>query len=262
MENLSLSPIGIIRTQMRMKFDAPHQPSGHKKQINTIELFPGHNFEQGLLDLDGFSVIWILWWFHLNNNWRPLVRPPRGINKKRGVFATRSPHRPNPIGITAVPLLGINGRSIYVGECDLLDQTPILDIKPYLSAVDCFPEAKKGWTADLEAPLEATYRVTVSKLAQKQLDWLKEEHSIDFISRATEILAVNPQVHRTRRISRSGNGFKMGCGAWKLFFTLSGNDVCIEKVFSGYPERTLKNQEYDYLPDRAAQIAFRELWSE
>src|ERR1700709_1827461 len=98
-ETLTLSPIGIIRTPFRDRADAPRQPRAELKSgEGKILLNAGQNFEQALEDLDGFDFIWIVSWFHKNENWKPKVLPPRGSKIKRGVLATGSQHRPQPTG--------------------------------------------------------------------------------------------------------------------------------------------------------------------
>lgn len=261
---LTLEPIGVIHTQMRVKFDAPSQPVQSSEQESVIELFPGRGFERALQDLNGFDRVWLLWWFHRNSTWRPLVRPPRGDGTKRGVFATRSPHRPNPLGISAVPLLQISGLTLQIGSSDLVDGTPILDIKPYLSSVDSFPNASSGWLAEIEAQHSCPPEYTVSFLppALAQLQWLREGWGIDFISRAVELLQRDPSPHRTRRISSCGGGrLRMGCGPWRVFLTVAGKQVLIERITPGYPPRLLHSQDACIkVPDREAQIAFAEQW--
>ncbi len=104
-----MRPIGFIRSPKRVKFQARHQPEETEEDRSILELLPGSDHEQSLRDLAGFSRVWLLWWFHRNTTWRPLVLPPRGPAKKRGVFATRSPHRPNPLGLTPVQLIAVEG---------------------------------------------------------------------------------------------------------------------------------------------------------
>ncbi|RYG46778.1 tRNA (N6-threonylcarbamoyladenosine(37)-N6)-methyltransferase TrmO, partial [bacterium] len=145
-----MRPIGYVRTGSRLKFHSPHQPDSESEAVNRVELLPGQRFEMALEDLAGFDRIWLVSWFDQNRNWRPKVLPPRGPAKRRGVFSTRSPHRPNPIGLTCVPLLGVEGRILKVGPLDLTDGTPILDIKPYLRTVDCYPESGLGWIEEIE----------------------------------------------------------------------------------------------------------------
>lgn len=261
--SLALRPIGVIRTTMRTKFDSPHQPKNSDSERATIELFPGHGFDVALRDLARFDRIWLIWWFHRNTSWRPLVLPPRGDAVRRGVFATRSPHRPNPIGITAVPLISVNKLSITVGNTDLVDGTPILDIKPYIPLVDAFPEASSGWTTDVERQLlqPARYTVSCSPLASAQLTWLKDEWGIQFIDRAVELLQRDPTVHRTRRIRKwQDEQLQMGCGAWRIIFTVVDTHVEICKVTPGYPDSLLLEETNDDIPDQEAQIAFKKVW--
>src|SRR3954466_9327479 len=102
---VTLTPIGVARTPFPDRLSAPRQPYAARGVEGTIELFPGHDFEHALLDLDGWDYLWVIFWFHLNHGWRPKVLPPRSAGKRRGVFSTRSPHRPNPIGLSVVRLL-------------------------------------------------------------------------------------------------------------------------------------------------------------
>jgi len=95
--------------------------------------------------LERFSHIWVIYWLHLNQGWNPLVRPPGRGNKKRGLLATRAPHRPNPIGLSAVRLFAIENNTLTIDSADLLDGTPVLDIKPYLPYADCIASANSGW---------------------------------------------------------------------------------------------------------------------
>jgi tRNA (adenine37-N6)-methyltransferase len=149
------TPIGFARSPYANRIDAPHQPTvvegtetGEAAEA-IIELEA--SFPQACLrDLEGFEIIWLLFVFHRSEGWKPLVKPPRG-KSKRGVFATRSPHRPNAIGLSAVELVSIEGRTLRVRGVDLLDGTPILDIKPYVPYADAFPRAKAGWIDDVDA---------------------------------------------------------------------------------------------------------------
>jgi len=260
---LSFQPIGVIRTKMRTKFDSPHQPRNSNEERNVIQLNAGQGFDVALRDLEKFDRIWLVWWFHRNSTWRPLVLPPRGDAIRRGVFATRSPHRPNPIGITAVPLLGIEKLNLIVGNTDLVDGTPILDIKPYIPSVDAFPDASMGWISTVEEQLlqPARYSLTYSLLASTQRQWLLENWNIDFMNRVSDALQRDPTVHRTRRIRKwQGDQFQMGCGAWRIIFTVSGLNVEILRIVPGYPDSLLSNSTKTEIPDQEAQIAFKSIW--
>jgi len=143
---LNLTPIGVVHSPYTERFATPRQPAyAVENKPASIELFQGHNFEQALQDLETFSHIWVIYWMHLNQGWNPLVKPPRDKNNKHGVFATRAPHRPNSIGLSVVPLLGIEGRILSIGNHDMLEGTPVLDIKPYIPESDVMPDANAGW---------------------------------------------------------------------------------------------------------------------
>lgn len=230
--SLTLSPIGFIRNNMVSKFAAPHQPNQKSSDRAVIELLPDHNFHRALEDLEGFSHIWLIFWFHRNLNWTPKVRPPRGGGKKRGVFATRSPYRPNPIGISAVSLVEICGLNVSVGACDLVDGTPILDIKPYIPAVDSFPQSKIGWLQSIEDAFSEppAFTVSMSKRAAQQLASL-DDLGIRAVHRASELLARDPSPHRTRRIRKLQGGTSlMACAKLRIFFSLDNQDVLIEDI--------------------------------
>ncbi|HXH72265.1 MAG TPA: tRNA (N6-threonylcarbamoyladenosine(37)-N6)-methyltransferase TrmO [Mariprofundaceae bacterium] len=142
---IEMQAIGVVHSPFRERFAAPRQPVLGEAAPASIVLNAGMNFEQALGDLDGFSHLWVLYWMHLNQGWNPTVLPPRGPRIRRGLFSTRAPHRPNSIGLSAVRLNRISGRTLYIETHDMLDGTPVLDIKPYLPFADAFPDAKPGW---------------------------------------------------------------------------------------------------------------------
>jgi len=136
------NPIGIVKSGAVGRYETPHQGILAGNSVSIIELNKNNNFEQALTDLIGFERIWVIYNFHLNTSWKPMVSPPR-LLKKIGVFATRSPHRPNHIGMSCVKLEKIEGLKIYISESDILDGSPVLDIKPYLPYADSFPNSSK-----------------------------------------------------------------------------------------------------------------------
>ena len=145
----SYTPIGIVHSPYARRIDAPHQATvvaGTQTggaALATLELDPGIPLE-ALRDLEGFARLWLIFAFHKSDGWAPMVRPPRG-QQKRGVLATRSPHRPNALGLSAVELLAVAGRTLHLRGVDLLDGTPVLDIKPYVPYADAFPDSAAGW---------------------------------------------------------------------------------------------------------------------
>lgn len=145
-----MTPIGVVRSCWPDRFGIPRQPLLVPSSRATIELDPEVP-ATALVGLEGFSHVWVIFLFHGVSDTRWTVRPPRlGGNRRRGVLATRSPHRPNHIGMSAVRLLSVaaDGRSVEVGGHDLLDGTPVLDLKPYLPYADALPDATSGWAAD------------------------------------------------------------------------------------------------------------------
>ena len=159
-----MEPIARIHTDFSTKFGVPRQ-SGLVEALEAEIIFePPYRDPAALRGLEGFSHLWLVWVFHhaAGRPWSPTVRPPRlGGNRRMGVFATRSPFRPNPVGLSAVKLAGIeaagpSGPVLRVRGADLVDGTPILDIKPYLPYADCIPEASGGF-----APQPALAPLTV-----------------------------------------------------------------------------------------------------
>jgi tRNA-Thr(GGU) m(6)t(6)A37 methyltransferase TsaA len=151
----SCTPIAFARSPYRQRIDAPHQPTvvdgtqtlaAAEAMIEFVEGFPGEAFS----DLVGFERIWLIFQFDRSEGWKAQVRPPRG-GGKRGVLATRSPHRPNAIGLSAVELISVEPGRLRVRGMDLLDGTPVLDIKPYVPYADAFPESAAGWIDQIDA---------------------------------------------------------------------------------------------------------------
>lgn len=260
---INLEPIGHIHADSSVKFYSPHQPERDSSTGAIVELLHNKNFEHALKDIEGFDLIWLIWMFHKNTTWKPKVMPPRGPARRRGVFATRSPHRPNPIGITAVRLIKIDGLKLYIGPHDLIDGTPILDIKPYIPYVDSFPTAIAGWVDEIDSQkdLVPQFEIQVMPSAMVQIEWLKTNFNIDFVTRAFSLLKIDPTPHRTRRISKlNDSNFKMGCGAWRILFFIDEKMVVIKNITPGYPKKLLLDNNYSVVPDRDAQIAFMEKW--
>jgi tRNA-Thr(GGU) m(6)t(6)A37 methyltransferase TsaA len=135
-------PIGIIHTPFDSLEGMPIQPSGAGKVRGKIELFP--EYIDGLQDMDGFSHIILLYHFHLSNGFSLKVVPFLD-SRQRGLFSTRAPKRPNPIGFSVVKLISLYGSVINIENVDMADQTPLLDIKPYVPDFDCYRDAKTGW---------------------------------------------------------------------------------------------------------------------
>lgn len=139
---ITFSSIGTIHTPFANLDGMPIQPSGARDVKGTIILEP--QYEEGLRDLDGFSHIILLYHFHLSKEYRLTVKPFLDT-VERGLFATRAPRRPNPIGLSIVRLVRIDGLSLHVRDVDVVDGTPLLDIKPWIPVFDVRENARSGW---------------------------------------------------------------------------------------------------------------------
>jgi tRNA-Thr(GGU) m(6)t(6)A37 methyltransferase TsaA len=235
---ISFTPIGVVRSPFAEKFDAPRQPGIVKGVSASIELFSGRGFEHALEDLEGWDRIWVVFVFDRNKGWRPKVLPPRSEGKRRGVFSTRSPHRPNPIGISVVPLVAVEGLTLRIRDVDMLDGTPVLDIKPYVPYADAFPDAKTGWLGETPDPAP-TYEVRWSARAEDESRWLRE-HGIDLTTPANSALALGPQPNAYRRIRVDPRGgMRLAIKEWRVRFHADGLVITIVSIHSGYREREL-----------------------
>jgi tRNA-Thr(GGU) m(6)t(6)A37 methyltransferase TsaA len=162
--NYTFDAIGVIHSPFKEKFGIPRQP-GLTNTPAIIELLPPYAVADAVQGLDTFSHIWLTFVFHAvqQRDWKPLVRPPRlGGNEKVGVFATRSTHRPNPIGLSVVVLEKIDtstGVRLYIRGADLLDGTPILDIKPYLPYADSLADTRAGFAPTQPERLAVRWRI-------------------------------------------------------------------------------------------------------
>lgn len=148
---MEIEPIAVFHGPLTSKFGIPRQSGIVEELEGTIVFNKEYDCEAALRGLEGFDRIWLIWGFSENRkrDWQPTVRPPRlGGNKTMGVFATRSPYRPNPLGLSAVRIASVHGTMIQVKGADLMDGTPIYDIKPYIAYADAFPEAKGGFVDD------------------------------------------------------------------------------------------------------------------
>lgn len=248
-EILICEPIGYYHGPQSEKYMAPRQAElAQESSSGLIILNPGRNFEQALEDLTGFEHIWILYWFNRNTAWKPKVTTPRN-GPNRGLFATRSPHRPNPIGLSCVPLISVKGREIHMGRNDLLDDTPILDIKPYLAYADAFPDSKQGWVEN--AP-KNHFQLQWSPLALDQARFIEAGLDFPLIETAELRLKDNPFPFKSHRIKKiNGNEYVLAIKTWRLHYLVNNSIVDIRLVTSGYDQETLdgrKASRWDDVP--------------
>lgn len=242
---LAIEPIGVLRTPWRELAEVPRQARLASVRAR-IELFPGRGFEDAIADLEGWDYVWVLTWMHRAVGWRPKVQPPRS-ERKRGVFATRAPHRPNPIGLSAMRIASISGLVIEVEECDAVDGTPVLDLKPYVPWSDAIPDAKTGWLLPPEGALPGgerpadprpTWPVDISPEAREQLAWLRER-GVDLEERLVYALSLGPQPHAYRRIAQDAEGWRIAVKEWFARFEVVGERIVVSAITSGVRPRNL-----------------------
>lgn len=238
-KTLTLRPIGHVRSPFADRHSAPRQPSLAKDTAARLELLPEAELEHGLADIEAWSHLWVLYWFHLNAHFRPKVEAPRS-ERKRGVFATRSPYRPNPIGLSAVALERVEGRVLHVRGLDMIDGTPVLDLKPYVPYTD-HVDANSGWLETTGSPKDPgpRFEVAIEGDARVQLEWLKQHAGLELEPAIVRILSTGPVPHPYRRIKREGAGFRLGLRDFRVRFALDGKQVRVLSIASGYKAKVL-----------------------
>ncbi len=222
---IALKQIGVIRTDFPEKFGIPRQSGLIDELRSTLVFEPEFRVPESLRGIEQYSHLWLIWEFSkaVRNGWSPTVRPPRlGGNTRMGVFATRSPFRPNPLGLSCVRLVGVEyntpeGAVLHLAGADLMDGTPIYDIKPYLPYVDCKPEASNGFAlAQQEGVLEVRLpEELAARIPPEKLPALKA------------VLAQDP---RPQYISDPEREFTMSFAGFEVSFTVSGNTLSVTEI--------------------------------
>jgi len=198
MPNLSyqINPIGILRSPFKEKFGIPRQPGLINSVSAYVDLITPYNIPDSVRGLDRFSHIWLSFKFHKNNaDWKPLVRPPRlGGNKKVGVFASRSSFRPNSLGLSVVELRAITNNnkqvSLEIACPDMINGTPIYDIKPYIAYADSIPDAASGFAS---TPPLKKFQVNFNHRSLHKLTLLDIEFGVALKSLIIESLEYDPR---------------------------------------------------------------------
>lgn len=225
METMEMHPIAHMRSDFPTKFGIPRQ-SGLVEELRSMIVFePEYRSEDALRGIEDFSHLWLIWQFSqaVREGWSPTVRPPRlGGNTRMGVFATRSPFRPNNLGLSCVRLLEVKhtqqyGTVLIVGGADLLDGTPIFDIKPYLRYGDCHPDAAGGWTGgDRDALLTV-------RCPEALLDPVPEDRREALLG----VLANDPRPHYQTDPDRVYGLRFAGCN---VRFTVAGDVLTVTEI--------------------------------
>jgi tRNA-Thr(GGU) m(6)t(6)A37 methyltransferase TsaA len=236
---LQLTPIGLVHSPWRDKHSAPRQPAQARGVEGRIELFDQPGLRDGLADLETWSHIWVLFWFHLNAQagFRAKVEPPRS-HKKRGVFSTRSPYRPNPLGLSALRLVRIEQHVLHVSDVDIVDGTPVLDIKPYVAYTDALRDANTGWLGEPEAA-GPEYQVQFAERAENQLQWLSQRCAFDVRAHSVSVLSAGPAPHAYRRIRAYEQHSVLAARDFRVYFRVAGHTVTVFDITTGYRARVL-----------------------
>ena len=225
MDAVPMKIIAKMRSDFPEKFGIPRQSGLVAELVSTIIFEPEYRNADALRGLEDFSHLWIIWQFSkaVREGWSPTVRPPRlGGNTKMGVFATRSPFRPNEIGLSSVKILSIEateqyGTVIHVAGADLMDGTPIFDIKPYIPYCDCHPEASGGFTSSAD-----DYLLKIDD-PNNLLDKLPPE-------KAQRLLGVLSHDPRPSYKTDSDRVYGMNFADYNIRFTIQDNTLTIKEI--------------------------------
>ena len=254
-------PIGRIRSLNHAPAEAPRQAVYGARNAFLAWLDP-RKLAPAAEDLQGMERVWLIFVFdrNLDHHWKPKVRPPLSPDgKRRGVLATRSPHRPNPIGLSAVELLSVTPEGLQLGSCDLLDGTPVLDVKPYIPAADAFPDSRAGWR---DAVREDPYSVVFAPEALAQTAFLRDHGGPDLENFCRVQLSVAPGDRRRKRLTApdADDGlWSIACRTWRLRFRRddAGRVITVMRVCSGYAPEELLPEADDPFQDKPLHRAFR-----
>ncbi|HRK08292.1 MAG TPA: tRNA (N6-threonylcarbamoyladenosine(37)-N6)-methyltransferase TrmO [Pseudobdellovibrionaceae bacterium] len=226
----SIEPIATLRSEARYKQSLPRQGAWTNSQATRarVEMHPefqGNSWpkttQSALRDLEGFDYVWLIGNFHRADHWQMEVRPPRGDATPRSVWATRSPHRPNFLSLSCVRVESVDATGLNVSGIDLLDGTPIFDIKPYLPSAESFPTARGGWTDSIEqhrVRIELTPEFT-SALVRAEADG--ESDLRDFIWEQLSFAPTDESRKRLRRL-HDANEWELAFRYWRIRFELRG----------------------------------------
>ena len=223
-----MRPVAYIKSDFTSKFGIPRQ-SGLADLEAEIHFYPEYQNPEAVRGLEEYSHLWLIWEFSqaVRKEWSPTVRPPRlGGNVRMGVFATRSPFRPNPIGLSSVRLESVEfsekyGPVLHVSGADLMDGTPIYDIKPYLAYVDSHPEAAGGFTDQIQ-----DHKLKV-EFPEKLLKKIPEEKREALLA----VLANDPRPGYQKDPERK---YGMSFGSWDIHFKVDGEQLQVLEVFNTF----------------------------
>jgi tRNA-Thr(GGU) m(6)t(6)A37 methyltransferase TsaA len=231
-EAFHFQPIGLLHSCFREKFGIPRQPGLIPEARARLQLLPPYNRPEALAGLEGFSHLWLIFVFHqaMRGEWRATVRPPRlGGNERVGVFASRAPYRPNPIGLSVVAFEGVEEEDGKLFLClsgvDLVDGTPVLDIKPYVPYTDSLPDARAGFAPE---PPGFQARVIFSPEALTQLAQAKIKYP-EIQALIEKVIGLDPRPAYYHEGSAKKQ-FGMKLWDWDVRWTVEGDEACVTEL--------------------------------
>ena len=254
----SFTAIGHIENNLRYHYEAPRQAifAGGTALLKWND--PA--YRACAEDLTGFDRIWLVWVFDQNkhSSWHTQVRVPVPAEKDHySVFATRSPYRPNPIGISAVELLEIRNEGLLIGACDLLNGTAVLDVKPYIPEADAFPDAKAGWRDRVD---KSCYKVEFSPEATAQCDFIQAYGALDIANFCTVQLQHRPLDKSRKRLEFDPERecWVIHCRTWKIYFSCDETlrTIKVHNISGNYTTGELEPDTADKYSDKELHRAF------
>jgi len=254
MAEFQLRSLGLFHGSHFAKSSLPRQ--GHlSKQTGYIEFHSDFDHKLALSGLEKMSHVWLIFYFHKSESpAKPLVRPPRAPDQQVGVYATRSPYRPNPLGLTLAKVEKIEKGLFYLSSVDLLDQTPILDIKPYVTESDLAHHPVQGWIDEIQP-----WKFTICDLAQKKIDWLLDKGVPEFYDVLVSQLETPPlQLDRKRIKKISENQWVLSYRTWRIYLNIQ-EDMFLSEVLdikSGYSQAEILDQNHDPYFDKSLHFQF------
>ena len=257
-EKFAFRAIGSIQNDFHYQYEAPRQAvfAGGCSLLK----WSSPVYRSCAEDLTGFERIWLVWVFdrNLSGKFKTKVRVPVPAEKDHySVFATRSPYRPNPIGISAVELLEIRPDGLLLGACDLLDGTAVLDVKPYIPEADAFPQSKAGWRDRVE---NSSYQVSFLPQAAEQCEFIKSTGGLDLVNFCLVQLRYRPLDKQRKRLTfaEEEKCWIIHCRTWKIFFTVDeeNRSIIVKSISGNYTAEELSAGAEDKYQDKELHRAF------
>jgi tRNA-Thr(GGU) m(6)t(6)A37 methyltransferase TsaA len=228
-----LPVIGVLRSCFREKFGTPRQPGLTPSATATLTIAREFLPAQSLEGLSGFSHVWLISYLHLTKHKKFLskVHPPRLRGGTIGLFASRAPHRPSPLGLSRVRLERVAGATLYLSGVDLIDGTPILDLKPYIPDWDSVPDASAGWTTEADFP---ALQIAFSPRAKLDIAAAEKRLATGGIARLlSDALSQDPRNHRDRSQMRDNREMGLLLHDFEAFFVVRGRRATVTRLETG-----------------------------